>query len=486
MSIFKPKTKEVDYETEDSIPSFHVDANGFILFDNDDLGGAAVLEITPHATTEGMTHCDPVTMQKATSEHYESTTGSYFGDARIDVMPAWVHFINSLQPQEEDDDLIHIQILCKQCLMEEWEPDASTRGGYASARVRKSIREIDRGMIGQNPSVKTSLKRARLNDYASLIDKASQRMVSGRKTGFDVRQVPAYKVRYFLIVSYTPSSEGWWMDGRDSDYYVSDNASSVRSLFDEDRAADRIADFISKHRKDKNAGEYNTADDYFYVRSDETAQVLYSRVKRLEKCVADWNKDHLLQQMPFEMRRLDMRESAALVAMFPNIVSPYWDRIWELKDDMNQVLYGLESDIAVARRDTGFIGRHAQQIIETNRVDMSRSKEELEAYIAQYRDSTAVEARQAEKNRWEVEMGIASAPSERESGDTLFTEIDPSFVADSGERTERQLQEDFLDRYRSRTLPYDYVEYARSVKNSRQQQTPNGKARRSIAQGKRR
>ena len=465
MSIFKPKTKLVDYETEDSIPSFYVDANGYILFDDDDLGGAAVFEIIPGAMTESMTHCDPVTMKSTSDDHYKSQTGSYFGDSRLTAIPAWIEFLNNLQPKDDDDDLIHIQILAKHCIMSEWDESASTRGGYASEKVRKSIEQMDRVMFGRRPTLKDALMRARLIDYAEEIDAASTHDLSTRKSSFDVRQIPAYKIKYFLVVSYTPSSEGWWMDGRDSDYYVSDNASSVMSLFDDDRAAENITNFIMKHRRNKDKGQENTADDFFYVRADETAQVLYSRVKRIEKCVDDWNRTHLIQPMPFTLRRLDMRESAALIAMFPNIVTPYWDRIWELKDDINQVLYGLEADIAVARRDTDFIGRHAQQIISSNRVDMSRSEDELEAYISRYRNSDAVEENQLEKLRWERDMGLSDASAGHNYDDTIFTEVDPSFTM-PGERTEKQLQEDFLDRYRTRTLPYDYIEYAHQVQDT--------------------
>ena len=51
----------------------------------------------------------------------------------------------------------------------------------------------------------------------------------------------------YLVVSYTPSSEGWWFDGRDSDYYITDNDSAT-NLFQEDKWADRLASMFMKRK----------------------------------------------------------------------------------------------------------------------------------------------------------------------------------------------------------------------------------------------
>ena len=39
MSFFKPKEKELDFETQEDLPKFHFDVNGFLMFDDPSLGG---------------------------------------------------------------------------------------------------------------------------------------------------------------------------------------------------------------------------------------------------------------------------------------------------------------------------------------------------------------------------------------------------------------------------------------------------------------
>lgn len=462
MTLFSPKSKAVEYETENSIPSFHVDANGFILFDQEDLGGAAILEVTPKVMTEGITHLDSLTGEKySASSKDKNQSGMEFGDARDLIYAPWVYFLNNLLPQHPDEEPIHIQILAKYCLMSDWDEQVRTSLDYQRILVDKEIEANRRKFRGCKPTRKQALVEARRLDYRNELTSIAGKPHVGIG-------IAAHTIKYYLVVSYTPSAEGWWMDGRDSDYYRTDSNLSVFSLFDEDKAVDRIVDFLMKHRRSNARDGDNTADDYFRVHTDAVSQVLHSRVLRVEKIVEKWNNTHILQKMPFTLRRLHMRESAALIAMFPRIVSSYWDKIWDLKENMNEILYGLEADIAIAKGDTEFMHRYRDSIINTNQADTTLTSEALEAFIDRYRTSTAVEENQQERRQWEIEMGYREAAS-NETVVGSFTGMDSGNL-----RGAEANMEDFLAQYRNRALPYDYLEYRNRMREVQQQSTQRG------------
>ena len=169
MGLFKAKEKNVDYyETEATLPEFSIDTNGFIMFNNRQLGGAAVLEVIPHVTTEGMTHEDPVFHNDSTdfeeNPNYEPATGALFPDARFRVYPAWTWFLNSLLPHGLEDECTHIQILIKKCHANEW----TTITDYAQYTAHK---ELDHQVkLSGRVTRHQKLIATRTADYLKLIE----------------------------------------------------------------------------------------------------------------------------------------------------------------------------------------------------------------------------------------------------------------------------------------------------------------------------
>ena len=379
MGLFKKKKEVEYYETETSLPGFGIDTNGFIMFDDRRLGGAAVMEVIPHVTTEGMTHVDPVYSGESSdfSENpgYEPST-SLFPDARSQVYPGWVYFLNGLLPLGPEDECTHIQILAKKCRTKEW----NTKTDYACYKAHQALdRQVYSGLS------RGDLRAVRAKDYLGLLDSIKADVEKIPAYTFDVKKLPAYTVRYFLVISYTPSGEGWWMDGRDSDYYVRDSSSPL-SLFKQDRAVENAVSLLTRFRKEDDVYE-GAEDDLFWIESDRTAQILDTRLKKVTRLVEIWNKREPARQMPFHLRAMDGREVAALICFFPNIITPYWDRIWSLHANQDDVLFRADAIHALDMHDTSFIEevRGINKSIAAGDVDMRHTKAEQEEFLAKYR-----------------------------------------------------------------------------------------------------
>ena len=380
MGLFKKKKEVEFYETETSLPSFGIDTNGFIMFDDRRLGGAAVMEVIPHVTTEGMTHTDPVYSNESTditeNPGYEPSI-ALFPDARSQVYPGWVYFLNGLLPLGPEDECTHIQILAKKCRTREW----NTKSDYACYKAHKEMDwKISSGLS------RGEMKAARARDYLELLDSIRADVEKIPAYTFDVKKLPAYVVRYFLVISYTPSGEGWWMDGRDSDYYVRDSASPL-SLFKNDRAVDNAVSLLTRFRKDDAERDDGAEDDLFWIESDRTAQILDTRLKKVNRLVESWNKREPARPMPFHLKPMDGREVAALICFFPNIITPYWDKIWNLHANQDDVLFRADALHALDMHDTSFIEevRDINKSIVSGEVDMRHTKAEQEEFLAKYR-----------------------------------------------------------------------------------------------------
>ena len=118
---------------------------------------------------------------------------------------------------------------------------------------------------------------------------------------FEIRKLPSYLKSFYIVVSYTPSSEGWWMDGRDSDYYISDTV-SPSALFIDGGVAEKISSFIANRKKNDDVEE---GGDFFHLEADRIAQVLATRVNKIIRFTREWPISHKGLSLPFTIRRLD-------------------------------------------------------------------------------------------------------------------------------------------------------------------------------------
>lgn len=468
MSLFKARRKEVEsYETEASLPAFRIDANGFIMFEDASLGGACVLEVIPHVRTESITLEDPMFHNESTdfkqNPTYEPSTNALFGNARHTVFPPWVSFLNSLQAQDDSDEPTHIQILAKKCHSDEW----YTRIDYACYQAHKELDPVARA-FETGKTVHNALRGKRAADYLSLLDAIKEKTDGLSPYERDVRNMAGYKTKFFMVVSYTPSSEGWWMDGRDSDYYISDHASPFLAFSSsQDKAVDRIVDMIASRNAKKNGTQEHVGgqeDDFFWIESDRTAQIIATRLHKVMNSIKKWEKDHPGDDMPFHLEKLDGREAAALVRFFPNIMTPYWDRIWELQSDQNDMLYNFDVRSAIELGDYSMLGDQQAlfEDIKSDSVDMLHGKDEQEAFLARFKNKDfsdigdihteykdqfwSPETEEAELIQREE---LAAARSQQSS---IWSNFSDDLALADEYKDQDQKREEFLARYRTRSV----------------------------------
>lgn len=473
MGLFKRKVLE--YDTEASLPAFEIDANGFIIFKNKNLGGCGIFEIIPCVTTESMTHTDSETHDDVLSDEYLNTLMEFNGvvapniqydDARKQVYPAWISFLNSLQPKDEEDDLIHVQILVKKVINDEWKTKSDferseTEKAFADTLYRRNkIRKNRRHSRKNDDCIK-----ARWNDYDNLLQQLSQ-----VEEAYEAPQ--AYKAKMYLIVSYTPSSEGWWFDGRDSDYYVTDN-NSATNLFQDDKWADRIASFFMKKNGISNTAGYSntgmiSADELFWIHSDITAQIIETRMERIEDSIGEYRMNHRRTDYPFMLRRLEGIESAGLISMFPNIMSHYWDEMWNINTNIDDVLYKLQYDSAIKSDNADIISGGTGTSGFMNR-NVKMNEEEANKFLKEFADNIKnnggpKSARQEyvdsvnivskdEINRLRKNASNQNTSEMEYSIEDIWGDFGDGQLPDCGiEKTQEQKDEEFIRMFRNR--PY--------------------------------
>lgn len=466
MGLFKAKRKDVEsYETDMDLPAFKVDANGYIMFDDPTLGGAAVFEVIPHITTESITHEDSVFHNESTNfkknPTYEPTNNMLFGDARNITYPGWVHFVNSLQPQDSVDEPTHIQILVKKCRSRDWD----TRLDYAVLQTHK---ELD-SLISQRDTTRDprkALLAARADDYLSLLEYTKKTVDELSYYANDIRQIPSYMTKFYLVISYTPSSEGWWLDGRDSDYYISDTSAPM-TLFknNEDKFIDKVTSIIGKRLDKKNNADVNIGgaeDDFFWIEADRTAQVISTRINKIHRMISRWNENNPQTPMPFHLKKMHNREVAALIRFFPNILTRYWDKIWNLQSDQNEVLYMKDVEKALKTHDLSFVEEASSLYsnIRDGHVDLRHSLAEQDDFLSKYKDKDFDDIGSIEGDHddlfWspeqeEKELARIKAAEEYQSEqEDLWAEFDASFALADELKTQSQRREEFLSKYKTR------------------------------------
>lgn len=463
MGLFKARTKEVEeFETDMSLPAFTIDSNGFIMFEDQTLGGAAVFEVVPHIHTEAITHEDPVFHNESTMFYdnpaYESSNNALYGNSRHVTYPGWVNFLNCLQAQDEADEPTHIQILAKKCRTEEW----YNKIDYAVYQAHKELDPlIYKRDHGRDP--RKAMLGARADDYIMLLEHTQEVTNNIPQFASDIRKFASYKVKFYLVISYTPSSEGWWLDGRDSDYYVTDSSTS-NILFsnNEDKLVDKVTNMLAAHMKSKNGNNDNVGgaeDDFFWIKADRTAQIIATRIRKMMNNIKKWNKNNRNREMPFHLKQMDGRETAALIRFFPNILTPYWDKIWQLHSDQNDLLYSKDVERAIQTGDTSIVDQHDLfQDIKDNSVDMRHSLAEQNEFLSRYKDKTYEEigtlADDHDDMFWspeqeELEAARAAAAEEyRSEANDLWGDFDASFALADELKTPAQKREEFLQKYK--------------------------------------
>lgn len=474
MGLFKAKKKEIEaFETDMDLPAFRIDSNGFVMFNDRSLGGAAVFEVIPFIHTEAITHEDAVFHNQSTRFYddpdYEPSNNAMFGNSRNVVYPGWVHFLNCLQASDDSDEPTHIQILAKKCRTPEW----YNKIDYAVYNAHRDFDSLIRARdIGPDPHA--ALLGARADDYMALLEHTKEIIDELPESVTDIRKLASYKTKFYLIISYTPSSEGWWMDGRDSDYYISDSSgSNVLFAKNEDKLVDRVTKMIGNKRDRKaarssQANDNGAEDDFFWIETDRTAQVISTRIHKMMNNMKKWNMTHHDLPIPFDLVQMDGRETAALIRFFPNILTPYWDKIWQLQSDQNEVLYGKDVERAISIGDTSIIDQHELfQAIKDNTVDMRHNQVEQLAFLQKYKNKDYDDIATLESDHddllWtpeleEAEMQRAKEAAEyRSEADELWHDLDDAFALAEDLKNPAQKREDFLKRYKTRSIGSDDV-----------------------------
>ena len=389
--FFDPKKKDIAVETENDLPSFTVDVNGFIMFKDPDLGGCGIFEVEPCVSGMGFTHTDSLQNGMDTeSDAYDPQNGDgwKFRDRRHDVVPHWVAFLNGLFPHDESETQTQVQILLKKTRPYEW----ATRYNYAFNENDAVIGEFYASMgYNSGNSRKARLMRARANDYLGFL-KAQSDESSRPSLTMDLNKLDSYAVKMYIVVSHTPSSEGWWIDGRDTDYYLKDE-SSPDALFKGSEFVDKIAGMLTKRSvQSMYDNGNNTANDLFPFESDITAQIIETRMRRIEQNLANIYEKIPSNDRAFFIRRLEPKEAAGLVKFFPNVLTPYFAKAMDvLHENINDIYYGFDTENASMTGDSGYMSRVAKDIIYGN-VDLSLSDEEENEFLDKYRGMTWEEA----------------------------------------------------------------------------------------------
>lgn len=392
----------VEAETESALPNFSISIDDFLMFNNPNLGGCGVFEIAPRVCEPAWSHLDGLQTEKTIGNNgrpLDETDGTRYEDARGLVMRAWVPFLNGLLPKESNTGQTHIQILGKKTRLDEnSDPEMywDTRAGYSYITT----------LHGFEPTP-GSWKAIRMADYVKMLEGMRDAMyqeidAKGANGNF------AYDIRWYIVVSYTPSSEGWWYDGRDSDYYIVDSRrgkGSPAAMFSDFGAVERIAEAIGSRRERRtNAAADNTALDMFPLATDMTTAVLHTRMSDLYSLyfrIARGLGESLLgdaaqgmaaidvtaygaEHMPFRMRRMRGQEVASIVAFFPDILSPYRQRaVDNLGANLNDIYIAMDAEQAVLTHDESYVRRYEDDIIRGT-LDIEVSDQEVDNFRRQH------------------------------------------------------------------------------------------------------
>lgn len=347
MSFFKPKEKEIAIETQEDLPKFHFDVNGFLIFDDPSLGGCGIYEIIPTIMTGAVTHRETFGSNAVDTKakgYTPSRAMEVIGDRRRDAVMQWVSFVNGLLPDDDAESQTHVQIILKKTHPDEWW-DAY---GYAIDNLH--------GHIGDPAPSLGRHGRAYRRSYEEMLDDLGRAGTSGN----GMWNGASYDVLGYIVVSYTPSSEGWWLDGRDDDYYVRDTHDD-RSLFSVEGMAERIGKFIADRReKQEESDEYNTADALFPIDEERIAQVLQTRMRKIERKMSAYSQKVGNDAIAFTIRRTHMIDNSMLMSFWNNPLTSYRYKVWNMHTDMSDVITGMRNEEAAASGDVNLLANHEE------------------------------------------------------------------------------------------------------------------------------
>lgn len=476
MDFFDPKRKEKVVETDNDLPGFTVDVNGFIMFNDLDLGGCGIFEVEPAVMGGGMTHHDDYSTTVSSDEkYYEPLDGWIFGDRRKDVVPQWVRFLNGLFPKDPSDTQTQIQIIMKKTRPAEgqWR----TRANYALCENDAAIGAFyQRAGYDVANDGKSVLMQARANDYLAMLKRMSDESNIPSYT-LDMGKLPSYAVKMYIVVSHTPSSEGWWIDGRDGDYYLKDDTLDGDSMFGSSPFVNQIASFLTRKmvRKMYEDGN-NTANDLFPFKSDITAQVIETRMRRIEQTLSEIFADTPEDDRMFRIRRLSPREAAALVHFYPDILTRYWDKAIEnLKENINDIYYGFDTKNALMTGDDKYLGNVANDIIYGN-VDLGLDSSVESKWLDKYRGMTADdvagtidEVYQDYQNKPildedEVKHVLGEDVDEEDPIEDMWQELGGFTIHTTDEQDDESRRRDYLKRYSKRSLTVGHERENRQIR----------------------
>lgn len=427
MSFFKPKKETIDFETQEDLPSYHFDANGFLLFDDASLGGCGIFKVIPMVMTSSITHKETLGKKNVDTQaqDYRPRIHEVYGDRRRDAVVQWVSFVNGLMANDEADDMTHVQVILKKTRPDEWR----TAPEYAITRLHGHTGEV-MPQLGRHA-------RAYRQSYEQLLRDIDGYMV---RTDTGLWNWYAYDMLAYIVVSYTPSSEGWWLDGRDDDYYVKDT-SSQSQLFDVDGFAEKVANrIVNRDEKKVEKEQTNTADILFPIREDMTAQIIETRMNKIERNMAEFVQKYGTNRLTFDIQRTHMVDNTVLVAFWNNILTPYRYRVWNMGTNMGDVLTNMHREEAIATGDASYL-------------DSAGTTDEGK-FLAKYAGRTASDIEHAEFDIDHVDS--TSDGSVDEALDEAWGNIDPRFAEElDSTMTAESPEEQFIRRYQHRTIGAD-------------------------------
>lgn len=454
-NFFKPKTKVVDYETESSLPGFHIDVNGFVLFDEPSLGGVGIMEVTPTTMTQGITHLDLRHPEESTDEEgYVPKDLNFFADRRKDAIPQWMNLLAALQPQDDMDDPVHVQILLKKIRTKEWDTVYQYEAEKAKRHIEDWFEDAGYTGPGSNRRRGPQIMKARANDYVSLLRALD---VQARGTQGSLAAAHMSELRCYLVVSYTPSSEGWWLDGRDQDFYVTDDFTPT-NLFKADKLVEKLGGRkIRKEQKKRGETEFNTADMLFPIQSDMTAQVIETRIRKIERAILAYDAGVPEDSIAFTVRRLHTVESTVLISMFPDIIDPHAEKVWGMGTNYEDVLYGMRVQMAQATGDASLIPDIGDQALRGN-LNLTASEDDEAAFLAQFvgtgigESQTFGQEYDDENTPVTLEDNDEDEDAENDPMNSMWGELDPSYTV-----TPRKVngEEKFLKAYAGKGVSAD-------------------------------
>lgn len=475
MSVFKPKRKQVVKEETDScLPPFKIDINGFLMFDDAELGGCGVFEVTPTVWNAAWSYMDDYRPGDMINDNEMIATSGYqYADARRVIVPVWVTFLNSLLPKDNNTAQTHIQILGKKTRTENDE-EYSWRT-YDDYLLSETARDIN---ARKDYILRRDCLRLRSLDYLRMLGGYSVESNKPSAT-FDAGHATSYVAKWYIVVSYTPSSEGWWYDGRDSDYYMVEDlldSSHPLSMFSDPRTVDRITNWWKKRsNKKKFEQEINTANDIFPLATDLTASVIQSRMRSIEQTYATLERRlanaKVPASMPFTIERLDGREVAATIAFFDDLTTPYYHKaITQLQTNTNEVFMGMDADMAIVARDSSYVDQYNEDILRGT-IDLETTDESDSDFKRRY------------ANAADVAFNSYGAEDEEEGGGTVFDDLGFDSKADVKEMWHdmgvgtdsfaKDADELFLERYGKRRVNMSYQKQQDAIKAKMRKQMEN-------------